>query len=707
MSVFLGLIVLVLAVAVFWRLSARALAWTVGGIIMALALGILMLNLNPHFSAKVAHPERSTSSLMIACMVFFASLVPTSVALRARKGRPAKNLSKQNGEKTIAKVPTIVNPFKAKAGKNAGKGNGGIKVSDDQPLNDYELMGKVGIGGMATVFRARRKSDNKAVALKIPQEKFVADAKFVRRFHREAEVLMRLNHNNIVKVFEHASEGTTHYISMELIEGDALENLIEGRRLALGHSVEIMKHTADALRYIHKQGIIHRDIKPGNIMVEKNAIINDPEPRIEPDGVKLMDFGIAAGKVLTRLTMTGARVGTPVYMSPEQARGLKIDHRSDIYSLGLVFYEMVTGATAFKGGYEAVVHQQIFQTPTPPRQVNLEVPQKLNDLIMKMIEKDPDKRPNLTEVIDAVDAGLFEEKTILDGPGQLVVSVNTKRGLVRLMDFVGNLDRSFGVLGPGGQDKIAAVPTALTCDKNLNVYALVMDFKNGELQPNLIRKFTGDGTELLAYGSHGMKPGEFINPIGLAANPFEQVYVLDADTCLISRFDGDGNFMGRFGGRGAGRGSFEDPRAIVAGHDHFLYVLDYGNRQVQRLSLDGQFLNKYSFRLRQDSEELRVLDGIGVDKQGVLYVSDAASRKIRTIRPDGRQGTSFALEAIQGEDMNAILSIGADHEGNVYALRRGAQVIRKFAADGTFVGQIDAYAPVLAFNVFVREPILA
>jgi eukaryotic-like serine/threonine-protein kinase len=685
-TAFVLLIVFVFAVAIIYlaRASTAILAGFVGGAGTLFALALWVLNLDPSYAGGTAQPERAVSALVISGIILVASLVPLEV-YTVRKRRTAKRKASPTRAPTLAGV-----------GSKSGK-------SDSVGLTRYEVLERVGIGGMATVFRAKRKDDQRTVALKIPQDKFVADARFVRRFHREAEVLMRLNHPNIVKVFEHSNEGTTHYIAMELIEGESLENLIETRRLTIEHGVQVMMLTADALRYIHKQGIIHRDIKPGNIMVSKNGLRADNTTGLEPGSVKLMDFGIAAGKVLTRLTMTGARVGTPVYMSPEQARGNKIDHRTDIYSLGLVFYEIVTGQTAFKGGYEAVVQAQIFQTPTPPRQLNLEVPQRINDLIMRMVEKDPDKRPTLTEVIEMLEDGALHQETKLEGPGHLVLSLNTRKGPVRILSLSGNLEHSFGQVGIGS-DKLPVAPVAIAVDAEFNIYASVFEYRSGEAATNIIRKFTPEGQPLLTFGRYGMNPGEFLYPVAIAASSWGQLYILDGESHTVQRYSMDGEYLGKFGGRGTGLGQFDDPRAIVAGADGRVYVLDYGNRRVQRFGPDGEFIQRYSFKLRPDNSELRLLDGIAVDGNGVTYISDANSSKIRTlIPPKGTQGPTFAIEALTGEDTSQVMDIAIDGQGYLYAVRRGGHIVRKFRPDGTFMNNIETYNPVQNFALFVRD----
>lgn len=314
---------------------------------------------------------------------------------------------------------------------------------------------------MATVYKARNKKDGRLVALKIPQEKYVGDPRFVRRFHREAELLAHLDHPGIVKVYDHGNQGDTHYIAMEFLDGEGLDRLIENKRLSTKSVVQIMSRVAEALQHIHAQGIIHRDIKPGNIMVLKNALRDDGS--VDPRGVRLMDFGIAAGKVLTRLTITGARIGTPVYMSPEQAKGQRIDHKSDIYSLGVVFYEALCGQPPFQGAYEAVIHQQITQMPAPPKQVNPEIPQVLSDLVYRMLEKDPEKRPGLEAVLDVL-RGNWDEDPGLTAPTYLALAVETKKGTLRLMDLNGTLMRMWSGVG-SGRGMFPSPPLALAVDQ--------------------------------------------------------------------------------------------------------------------------------------------------------------------------------------------------------------------------------------------------
>ncbi len=567
----------------------------------------------------------------------------------------------------------------------------------------FETLEKVGSGGMASVYKARRMQDGQMVALKVPMEQYVADAKFIRRFHREAEVAQRLDHVNIVRTFEHGSLGPQHYMAMEFVDGRSLEGYVESGELTPELSVAVMRRVAIALQHIHSAGIIHRDIKPANIMILRGGISDLPGggKQLRDEAVKLMDFGIAGGKVLSRLTMTGARVGTPVYMSPEQARGLKIDHRSDIYSLGLVFYEMLTGQTAFKGGYEAIVHQQIFQTPAPPRQLNLRVPKLLDSLVMRMIAKDPDERPSLIEIEQTLATIDLAETTVDELGDRIVLTVNARQGVVRVLDLEGNLHASLGDLGVG-EPAFTTAPVAVAAVPDGHLYMASFEYRVGQESHHMIVKRASDGSVVHTFGAYGMKPGELLYPASLAVARDGSVYVLDSETHTITRYDAHGEVLGRFGGRGEGHGTFNDPRQLALGPDGSLCVLDYGNRQVQRLTADGAYDTRWAFKLGAKQPGMRLLDGLCVDRFGSLYVSDATAGKVRCITPQGKLGASFAFEKLHGEASDQLLDMGVDSAGILYVARRGGHLIRKYAPSSELIETVETYAPVVHMLVDAR-----
>ncbi len=671
------LIVLLALALVFIVLLLRAPAWLVLALLaVAVAVGAGMIALGGL--------SRAVSPLVLYALALGLLIPGGAVAVRSSRVAPPKRRKHRTQAGSAAK-------------KRAQSS------FDAMDIPGYELLEKVGSGGMASVYRARRKADDQIVALKIPMEQYVADAKFIRRFHREAEVAQRLNHGNIVRTFEHGSIGVQHYMVMEYVDGRSLEGYIEADELDLDLDVDIMKHVVRALQHIHSAGIIHRDIKPANIMILRGGIEETEHGRrLRPDAVKLMDFGIAGGKVLSRLTMTGARVGTPVYMSPEQARGLKIDHRSDIYSLGLVFYEMLTGQTAFKGGYEAIVHQQIFQTPPPPRQINLRVPKALDQLIMRTISKDPDERPSLQDVYDALEAADFADDEPLNLPSRLVLTVSARQGVLRILDTDGNLHTSIGDIGVGA-GSFSAAPLSVAVDSRGDLFAAIFEYRIGQEDHRMVHKLAPDGTAIRSFGAYGMKAGEFLYPISVAVAPDDTVYVLDSETHLVQHFTNDGEFLTSFGGRGKGHGTFNDPRVLAVGADGAVYVLDYGNRQVQRMSADGEYQTRWAFKVGADQPGMRLLDGFALDPGGSLFISDAAAGKVRKVTPGGKVGVSFALDPRQGEVTDTILDLGVDDAGYLYASRRGGHLIRKFDTAGRLVETFETYAPVVQMVVDVRH----
>ena len=241
----------------------------------------------------------------------------------------------------------------------------------------YEIIELIGKGGMAEVYKAKDKELGRYVALKILPPHFASDEEFVNRFVREAKSSAKLNHSNIVTIYDAGKHEDTYYIAMEYLEGETLKEIISRQgALPIDKSINIATQVADGLNYAHSQKIIHRDIKPGNIVT------------CEDGRAVITDFGIAKALEGTRLTQTGTMIGTPEYMSPEQATGEIVDARSDIYSLGIVLYEMVTGDVPFKAETPTgVIYKHVHEPPSPPHSINVQIPQYLEATILKAMEK--------------------------------------------------------------------------------------------------------------------------------------------------------------------------------------------------------------------------------------------------------------------------------------------------------------------------------
>ena len=258
----------------------------------------------------------------------------------------------------------------------------------------YELIEKIGSGGMATVYKARDLVLKRYVAVKVLREEYTTDNEFIKRFNTEAESAASLTHPNIVSVYDVGKEGSLYYIVMELIKGKTLKEIIvEDGRMGWKWSVKIAKQIAQALETAHKNNIIHRDIKPHNIIITEDGT------------AKVTDFGIAKAVSNSTITAFGTTIGSVHYFSPEHARGGYTDAKSDLYSLGVVLYEMVTGRVPFDADTPvsvALKHMQ--EKPIEPIVLNPAIPQSLNNLIMKAMQKDPNQRySSATEMIEDLD----------------------------------------------------------------------------------------------------------------------------------------------------------------------------------------------------------------------------------------------------------------------------------------------------------------
>ena len=257
------------------------------------------------------------------------------------------------------------------------------ELSPGQRLDQYELEEVIARSGMATIFRARDLNNGHRVALKVPHLQFESDIVFHERFLREEKIGQRLDHPAVIKVFQPEHKSRV-YIAMEYVDGERLSDRIRSeRRLPLATAIDFAIQIADALVYLHEHNVVHRDLKPENIMILPNG------------KVKLMDFGIAMDTTMRKVTWAGLSqtMGTPDYMAPEQVKGLRGDARTDIYSLGTILYEMLTGEVPFPGdNVYAAMRTKVREDPTPPRRLRHDIPPAIEEIVLHAIERDPKDR---------------------------------------------------------------------------------------------------------------------------------------------------------------------------------------------------------------------------------------------------------------------------------------------------------------------------
>ncbi len=338
-----------------------------------------------------------------------------------------------------------------------------------QTLGSYRLVERLGQGGMATVYKAYEAALGRYVAVKVLPQFFARDPSFMRRFQREAKAVAQLSHPNIVPIHTYGEHGNITYIVMQYIEGGTLKRS-RGNVLEPESALELLLPVVRALGYAHQRGIVHRDVKPSNILLTEGS------------WPMLADFGLAQmAEASVQLTGTGVGVGTPMYMSPEQGQGTDVDQRTDIYSMGIVLYELLTGDVPFRADTPmAVVIKHMTAPMPPPRQVNPDIPEELEGIILKATAKEPEDRfLNAEEMAQAMEAALrnlrrpvVEEKSKAETPQQpteeptkrrsrlpMVLGILASVVLVALGVFALTGGRGEAVIGALGL-RASATPTA-------------------------------------------------------------------------------------------------------------------------------------------------------------------------------------------------------------------------------------------------------
>jgi len=596
-----------------------------------------------------------------------------------------------------------------------------------------ELQEEIGAGSMGRVFRAFDRATERTVAAKLVLARSEIDLDALLRFQQEGAVLARLEHPHIVDIYDTFVEEHASCIMMELLDGQSLGAILQDGPLPLARAKRLAMQVAEALGYAHSQGIVHRDIKPDNIMVL-------PDHR-----VKVTDFGIARilapDTSLQTIATTGMRMGTPLYMAPEQIEGKKIDGRTDIYAFGAMLYHMVTGRPPFASSDAlAVAVKHLQEQPLPPSEINPATPDAWDALILKALAKDPADRFQSAAQMEAAIAKLSTDGARVadaESPGGDAAPA-PRRSLLRVLTpplrpglaqarTRPHRDRATGrALTAAREGLREARPeveqareersgelSALTrprgwTDLRRRLAANPLALGGGVaavlilvLILTVVRPFHSSGgasgkLRLVAVWS-AQAPGSFKTPDGVAVDSQGNIYVADQLTNHIQKLSPTGQPSAEWGRKGSSPGQFDGPAGVAVDSQGNIYVTDTGNSRIQKLSPTGQPLKRWGQPGSGPGQFSSPL-GVALDRQGDIYVADTGNARIQVLSPTGQPLHQWGS---QGSDLFQYpAGVAVDRKGNVYVpdgqsdqiemLSSSGRLLRRWGGQGAKAGAFGA-----------------
>jgi len=557
----------------------------------------------------------------------------------------------------------------------------------------YCLIRQIGAGGMGRVFEAVDTRTGEPVAAKIMFARTEADPKALLRFEQEGAVLASLDHPNIVQVHGTFLEEHANCIIMELLEGRSLgEILRQEGRMPLDRIKQLTQQVAAALACAHDHGVVHRDIKPDNIMVVG-------------DEVKVTDFGIARlarpSGPLTTLTSTGMTMGTPLYMAPEQIEGKQVDGRADLYSLGAVLYQLVTGRPPFEGHDPlSIAFKHVHEAPTPPHMLQADVPEDWEALILKALAKDPaDRFQTVAEMETAMDAlgqeagrtrpiaapPTFAQDTAVEMPAVSQPSeevVSYSQSAVPEGSSVEGRQRRNGKrqriwLAWGGAAVAAALLAAGTG------FILAQGHKSTAGVPTALPAKT-QPSPLPTRSAKGSGTGQFNGPTGVTVDRSGNAYAVDSHNNRVQEFSADGTWLRQFpaGSRGPAAARLNGPTNAAVGPDGTVFVTDYGNHRIVLYSPTGTYLGEIR-RRKKNSRVFRSFNGLTIDRQGNLYVSDYVNDQVLKLSRAGTWLGQWGRPGSRPGQFSGPEGVAVDPRGNIYVSDTDNSRIQEFSLTGS------------------------